>query len=189
MAMHVWFREHRWRPLTDLAIGVTWSGTGLIAYGLAAAAGVIFANTRRGSFRWRVVGVLAAVVTLAGVQSVRAVLSTLIARARPPRADWAFGASGNAFPSGHSTTSATVAILLLTALHATPERRHFGRWAALISVWAFAVGMTRIYLGMHWPTDVLGAWVLVAALALLATGVVRYRTVAAMARPSRAPSS
>jgi undecaprenyl-diphosphatase len=45
-------------------------------------------------------------------------------------------------------------------LQQEPRRRV---WTAAIS-WAALVGVTRVYLGVHWPTDVLGGWLLAAAL-------------------------
>src|SRR5207248_11459565 len=67
----------------------------------------------------------------------------------------------NAFPSGHTATACALAFII-------GMRRR--RWAALVWALAAAVAFSRIYLGLHWPTDVLGA----AAIGVLsAWGVLR----------------
>jgi undecaprenyl-diphosphatase len=68
-----------------------------------------------------------------------------------------------AFPSGHSANSMTA--FLATALVACPPARR--RQAAIAAVCiSLIVGLTRIGLGVHWPSDVLGGW----ALGLLSVG-------------------
>ncbi|WP_198545971.1 phosphatase PAP2 family protein [Actinacidiphila yeochonensis] len=78
--------------------------------------------------------------------------------ARPPAADWAAHAAGYAFPSGHTSSSAVAAGLLAWGLlRALPPAA--GRaGAALCVLAAVAVGCTRVYLGVHWPSDVIGGW-------------------------------
>jgi undecaprenyl-diphosphatase len=72
------------------------------------------------------------------------------------------------FPSGHSMMAA-VTYLTLGALLARvqPHRRLKLYLLGLAIVLAAAVGVSRVYLGVHWPTDVLAGWTLGAAWALL----------------------
>jgi undecaprenyl-diphosphatase len=101
-------------------------------------------------------------------------LSVAFARPRPPAADWAWSASGFAFPSGHTTTATLAAGLVAVGVARRTSSVRRGVGLALCAGWAVAVGCTRVYLGMHWLTDVLGGWLLGSVLTLLvalATGL------------------
>jgi undecaprenyl-diphosphatase len=153
---------------TAVAVVVTTTGSGLVAYLLAAAAGAAAAGRRRW---WR--GSLVALAALGLGQLVRLGLATWVGRARPPAADWAWHAGGPALPSGHATTSALVAALLCGALRRRARGPARGVGIALVVAWAAAVGLTRVYLGMHWPSDVVAGWLLATTLALAAPPPVR----------------
>ncbi|WP_066950591.1 phosphatase PAP2 family protein [Streptomyces lushanensis] len=165
-----WSVAHRPAGPVAVARGVTATGTGVLPYLCAVAAGLLMGRGIRG----RLVAAVGATAFLLAAQAVRYGVLYGVHRPRPPVADWATHASRYAFPSGHATTSALVAGLLVWAvLHrggaATrgegregggPRSRRFPAYTlcALIVCWAVAVGLTRIYLGVHWVTDVLGGW-------------------------------
>ena len=88
------------------------------------------------------------------------------ARARPPSVDWASGAQGFAFPSGHATTATAgylVLAVLISGLLPSARRRNAVRGAGIAV--AFLVGASRIVLAVHWPTDVIAGWALGTAVA------------------------
>lgn len=92
----------------------------------------------------------------------------LYGRPRPdlvPHEAYVYSAS---FPSGHSTMS-TAAFLTLAMLIASlePRRRSKALAYGVAATVVVGVGFSRVYLGVHWPTDVLAGWCLGAMWALV----------------------
>jgi undecaprenyl-diphosphatase len=87
-------------------------------------------------------------------------IKLLVGRLRPVVADPIATASGNSFPSGHALGSAAgYGALLLVSLPLMPRRFRaplIGTTATLVA----AIGFTRIALGVHYVSDVVGAWLL-----------------------------
>ena len=156
-ALHTWSLQHRPRTAADTARLVTATGSGAVPWLAATAAGAAAAPAAR-----RLRGAGAFLLALGAGQAVRYGVMEAVARLRPPRADWAAPASGFSFPSGHTFTSAVTAGLLCWAV-ARRARPAATRWAcAALACWAAAVGLSRVYLGVHWAGDVLGGWLLAA---------------------------
>ncbi|MDD4367113.1 MAG: phosphatase PAP2 family protein [Eubacteriales bacterium] len=95
---------------------------------------------------------------------VKAVIKTAVARPRPEESFFLIEQSGFAYPSGHAMTGMAVYLLLfvLTREYITDSRKKNLLSVIFVFV-AFAVGISRVYLGVHFPTDVIGGWVLGAA--------------------------
>ncbi|WP_405718308.1 phosphatase PAP2 family protein [Streptomyces sp. NBC_01537] len=89
-------------------------------------------------------------------------MKAAVGRARPHWPDPVDSARYAAFPSGHAMTAAIVCgALLWLFLHRTaagPAWRAAAWAVALVSV--VGVGFTRVYLGVHWASDVVGGWLL-----------------------------
>jgi undecaprenyl-diphosphatase len=79
------------------------------------------------------------------------------------------------FPSGHSTTSFAIAFMLWLL---TRKKEH--AWIGKVAIgWAVLVGLSRVYRGVHWPTDVLAgacAGLFAASLVYLILGILGHLT-------------
>jgi len=119
--------------------------------------------------RWREAAIL--LLAAGGGMLLTNLLKDLFQRDRPPAELHIVQAINSSFPSGHATLSATV-FLTIGALiaHFTARRRVriYALGAAVIL--AVLVGISRVYLGVHWPTDVLAGWCIGAAWALICWG-------------------
>ncbi|HEV2374425.1 MAG TPA: phosphatase PAP2 family protein [Streptosporangiaceae bacterium] len=163
----------RWRPLESVDHGaaaglnnliagqhtaitvvkdVTLLGSTIVLSALIAAAVVLLALRRR----WRLAVYLT--VTGAGALVLDPVVKVLVGRLRPVVAHPVAHAPGNSFPSGHSLGSLACygALYLVFA----PAAR--GRWRTwfgiVVAVLVALVGTSRILLGVHFISDVLGGW-------------------------------
>ncbi len=114
------------------------------------------------------------VVAMAGGQALATILKVLVARPRPEVVPHLVSVQTSSFPSGHSMMAA-VAYLTLAALAArvVAERRLKVYVLAVAMGLTLIVGVTRVYLGVHYPTDVLAGWTAGLAWALLCGLVAR----------------
>ena len=147
--------DHRTPALTTIAITVTTVGS-TVAMALIAVAAVVFliVKRRRGD------AALVAVVAAGAGLLVRFGKAT-VGRERPPVEFRLVTETNESFPSGHALASAAIlGVLLVVLLPTIPSIR--GRVAAVTgaAIFVLAVGLSRLYLGVHWATDVIGGWVI-----------------------------
>ena len=111
-------------------------------------------------------GALALAIAVPATQLVVDLIKSAVERPRPDLA--LTDAAGHSFPSGHSATSVALYALLAYAL-ARLARGHSRRAIVLCgAAIAASVGVSRVWLGAHYPTDVLAGWAVGAAVAALA---------------------
>src|SRR6202167_1906947 len=133
---------------------ITWLGSSGVLWTLTGTASVLLAFRRR----WRLVVYL--LVTGAGVLTLNPVLKSLVGRLRPVVAHPIAYGTGDSFPSGHALGSIVCyGALFLVFLPATR-----GNWRRLFTVaivtLIVAIGASRLLLGVHYLSDVLGGWAL-----------------------------
>jgi membrane protein DedA with SNARE-associated domain/membrane-associated phospholipid phosphatase len=142
---------HRTEWLTAFMKGVTWLGSSLVLIPLVVAVAASFLIRRRD--RVAAVGIVA---SYAGAVALYDIVKGIVGRPRPSVTIHLVGVSGSSFPSGHATLA--VAVWGMVAVLGSPGRSPATRallwgWALVV---ALLVGTSRIYLGVHWMTDVLG---------------------------------
>jgi undecaprenyl-diphosphatase len=135
--------------LIDLARVITWAGSTWVLIPLALVCSVLLVRAgRRGD-------ALAVALSLAGVIAIDSAVKALVARPRPA-VEHLQHVSGWSFPSAHAgQAGAFWTSLLLVALTVTGTRR--ASWIAIVltAVIVLAVAWSRVYLGVHYPSDVI----------------------------------
>lgn len=153
-AVLVWVSRHADPMLDVIALELTALGNVLVigVVVLVAAAFLWFTRRREAVF------LLGAAV--AGNAVLVAVLKLAFGRDRPELVPWrTVYAGGAAFPSGHATTSMVVyATLAYLIIRLDPPRAVRIFTAAMAASIVLLVGLSRVYLGVHYPTDVLAGY-------------------------------
>nr|WP_277998602.1 phosphatase PAP2 family protein [Sphingomonas liriopis] len=82
-----------------------------------------------------------------------------VLRARPELVPHLVDVSGYSFPSGHATSSAVTYLTLAALAGQVTQDRAARRYLLVVAVLLVgAIGCSRVYLGVHWPSDVLAGW-------------------------------
>jgi undecaprenyl-diphosphatase len=160
------FIDHRSHTVDQAARILT--SVGMVAVVLFIAVGAAALFWYRGL---RVGLAIAPVLSFAGAAAAVSIVKALIGRTRPPVSLHLVAESDASFPSGHATNSAAVFVTIgvIAALYLL--RRPIARAAAPIIAVLLSglVGISRLVLGVHWPSDVAAGWALGLAIALAVT--------------------
>lgn len=154
-----WVVDNRTEPWITLAHALTQLGNTLtLTVIVAIVAGVLFARGRR------IDALVLAGGSLLGAIVVF-VVKLIVGRERPPADERLLEIGSLSFPSGHALGTTVVAGLLAVVAFRSLTWVRAHRWVlAAAPVAAIVVGLTRIYLGVHWTTDVLAGWIMGALL-------------------------
>lgn len=144
--------ENSPRWVTDAFLGLTWIGdadqrTPII---LLAAIGLFLYGNRRAALALPL-------AAYGSTLTANGLLKPLLARARPDVVPWWSPADGYSLPSGHAT-GATAFVLIgwfLTERLSSPMRTGLRGFVLLLAI---GMGLSRPWLGVHWPSDIIAGW-------------------------------
>jgi membrane-associated phospholipid phosphatase len=153
-AANDWMTTQRTGWLTALGLFFNAVGAGII--GDLVVPGVILIALLVAR-KWRQAVIVAGTLAVSAL-SVQ-ILKMVIERARPTHG--LIGELSQSYPSGHAAQAATLAVVLAIVLRS--------RWIAVVgTIYAVSMAASRVYLGVHWTTDVIAGLVLGASFAILA---------------------
>ncbi|HEU5218085.1 MAG TPA: phosphatase PAP2 family protein [Gemmatimonadales bacterium] len=150
---HQWFVRERQSGVTTLLRTVTFFGGGS---GIALVVGIVTALLLAGNERaWA--GYLLG--TAAGGMLLNSALKLVFARARPDLASAAAVGHWYSFPSGHAMESFIVygAMAFITLRQPWPWKVDSAVLALVVTM-VILIGLSRVYLGVHWLSDIAGGW-------------------------------
>ncbi|ELR98864.1 phosphatase PAP2 family protein [Gloeocapsa sp. PCC 73106] len=113
---------------------------------------IVFAYQKR----WRLLAYLS--LTIASSALVNIIAKAIFHRLRPELWELSYALPHSfSFPSGHAMGSMTLVVALLIMIK---KSRWSLLWGILGSLYILLIGWTRLYLGFHYPSDILGGWLL-----------------------------
>ncbi|HQG03044.1 MAG TPA: phosphatase PAP2 family protein [Thermoleophilia bacterium] len=162
-AIYEWIVSRRTPACKALFVAFTTLGSWYVIAPIALAAGTLFAMTR--CRRQALLIMLAPTCAL-----LLNIVLKVVFRRTPPGGDGLVAHARYSFPSGHTMAATAFAVALVFV--AWPTR---WRWPVTVGgvAAAAAMGFSRVYVGVHWPSDVIGGWMMGAATAWLVWLVLR----------------
>jgi membrane-associated phospholipid phosphatase len=149
-----WVIAHRNGTLTEIMVSASRFGStpSLVVIVLLATAWLVWHNRRADAL-------LLALGSAVGL-TLAPLLKLVFTRSRPPLVEHIVPVDSWSFPSAHSLNSmAVLGLLTVLAVRERPGRLRRTLLAVLGASLVFVVGFSRVYLGVHWPSDVLAGWV------------------------------
>ena len=153
-AIHDWFVGIRVRFLNPLIVGISYTGNWQAITPVCAILLLVPKTRKRFGLP-----LSTAALTCVGIYEIS---KKLIGRPRPSHDFFLLEQDGFSFPSGHAMTSVvffTLLAMILWDIRCEKESgAKFGGWSWLCIVWALLISLSRLYVGVHWATDILGGW-------------------------------
>lgn len=124
--------------------------------------------------RWRH-GLILVATALSAITTIE-IFKRIMPRARPQIVPHLVTEINASFPSGHAAMSTVIYLMLAALLLQTIREQRLRRliWTIAIAL-PVAIGLSRLYLGVHWPTDIMGGWLFGTLWVLAAIRVLKLR--------------
>jgi len=151
-----WFDHHRVGPLDSVGLAFAWVGTWWLLGPITLAVAGLFAFAGRR----REAGYL--IATMVTAVALNLLLKATFQRTPPGGVPGVIHPSHYAFPSGHTMSATAFGAALILVFWPTRWR-----WPALVGggLFAFLMGLSRMYMAVHWPSDVAAGWAMGVAVA------------------------
>jgi membrane-associated phospholipid phosphatase len=151
-----WIIAHRTPTLTTVAKTFSTLGSQQVLTPLVVVVLLIVLMRRA----WALAGLL--VVAWGGAIILYSLTKQIVGRHRPPTDIWLTTAAGKSFPSGHAVQSLATYVAVAWVAGVALRRARAPAIAAAV-ILAAGAGWSRVYLGVHWATDVAAGWLIGAA--------------------------
>jgi undecaprenyl-diphosphatase len=154
-AVLVWIDGHATPWLDQAALEVTALGDTLVVFLLTVVSATLLAVVGRRAYAWLVL------LAVGGAAVINPTLKAIFGRERPRVFEWVVpdGTSSAAYPSGHALMSMVTLVTLAFVVHRLSTRRWIDVSATLVAgVLILLIGLSRLYLGVHYPSDVLAGY-------------------------------
>ncbi|MCR8968473.1 phosphatase PAP2 family protein [Facklamia sp. 7083-14-GEN3] len=113
-------------------------------------------------------------ITIPGTLIINTILKLIFQRDRPDLLNLLVEENFYSFPSGHAMISSTAIFALMVLCW---RSKHFYKILTLGLVYTFLVGYSRVYLGVHFPSDIIGGWMISFAWVVLAQKLILNKNV------------
>lgn len=161
-----WFADHRTEWVTGPAIAITDAGGPVGTVLIAVVLGALLSRRARS-----LVPGLILIATVGAAALASTLTKSIVGRSRPPIVSQVLLETDHSFPSGHATGAMVLFTMVAVILgHGSPAARRGLLLVAAFTV-TVVVAVTRLYLGEHWLTDVIGGILLGGLAALIGSAL------------------
>lgn len=112
-------------------------------------------------------------ITASGSATIQTIIKILVERSRPPVENFIIIQGGYSFPSGHSCSGLVFyGLLIYLFIHTIVDKTVNKIFSSIFITLILLIGISRIYVGVHYPTDVIAGWLLGLAILMIAITVI-----------------